>query len=52
MEVNLINIGDDVTISGKIINIKNGCICIETKLGTKVWIDSGDIKTHRPIKEN
>ena len=48
----MINIGDDVTVSGKVVDIR-GCIStalyeIETENGSCFWIDEEDIKTHRP----
>ena len=47
----MINIGDDVTISGKIIFIKDGYIEIETPSHDEIWVRKSDIKTHRPKQE-
>ena len=44
-----IQIGDDITVAGKVKLIKNGCLKIKTKNGTELWIEAEDIKTHRPI---
>lgn len=42
-----IQIGDDITVAGKVKRIENGCLMIKTKNGTELWIETEDIKTHR-----
>ncbi|MDO5479684.1 MAG: hypothetical protein Q4G23_11045 [Clostridia bacterium] len=44
-----IQIGDDITVAGKVKRIENGCLMIKTKNGSELWIEKADIKTHRPI---
>ena len=52
----MINVGDDVTISGKVVRIKqwrdmfgwNETITVRTPYGTKFTVTKADIKTHRP----
>ncbi len=46
--MNGVNFGDDINIEGVVKRIENGCIMIETKNGTEIWIPPKDIKTHRP----
>ena len=43
-----IQIGDDITVAGKVQRIENGFLMIKTKNGTDIWIEKADIKTHRP----
>lgn len=47
----MFNIGDDVTISGKIIFIKDGYIEIETPSHDEIFVKKIDVKTHRPKQE-
>ena len=44
-----IQIGDDITVAGKVKRIENGFLMLKTKNGTEIWIEKADIKTHRPI---
>lgn len=44
----MINIGDDVTISGKVVDVMNNIFIIETSNGTTFCVGKSDIKTHRP----
>lgn len=47
------NIGDDITVSGKIIFVKDNYIEIETPSHDEIWVKIVDIKTHRPnMKES
>lgn len=43
------NPGDDITVSGKLVKIENGCLLIRTLNGTELWIEPEDIKTWRPL---
>ena len=43
-----IKIGDDVTVSGKVTALENGCIKLTTATGTSLWVMPKDIKTHKP----
>ena len=45
-----VQIGDDITVAGKVKRIENGCIMIKTRNGSELWIDPKDIKTHRPMR--
>ena len=44
-----IHIGDNITISGKVRKIENGCVKIETKHYNQFWVQPEDIQTLRPI---
>lgn len=44
------NIGDEVTVGGKIIKIENGCLEVElSPTKNRIWIEEKDIKTVRNI---
>ena len=36
-------------VAGIVRKIENGCLMIETKNSTDLWIEPQDIKTHRPM---
>lgn len=52
----MINLGDDVTVSGKVVGIEhwrdifgwNETITVRTPYGAEFTITKSDIKTHRP----
>lgn len=43
------NLGDDITVSGKLVRIEYGCLFIRTPGGKEFWISPEDIKTWRPL---
>lgn len=43
-----INVGDDITISGTVLEVYEHSILIETRQGNSYCIDVADIKTIRP----
>ncbi len=47
-----IQIGDDITVAGKVKRIENGCLMIKTKNGSEIWIEPKDVKTHRPMRRD
>lgn len=44
----MVNVGDDVTMNGKVAFVKDGYVEVEMPSHETVWIKESDIKAHRP----
>ena len=47
----MIQIGDDITISGVVTFIKDNYVMIKTSTHDEIWVKIDDVKTHRPKME-